>query len=109
MPTTVSKKSGVPARARPKAAGTASRRARRNSTLSRWGNSLGLRIPLEAADRLNLKAGAQVSIEVRGDSMTIRPVRPRKKWAESELLKGVTPQIVGGAIDRGGPVGKEAW
>ena len=80
---------------------------RRHSTLSRWGNSLGLRIPQEAADRLKLKAGVKVSVEVGNGSITIRPVRQRKKWSEAELLKGVNPSMVGGEIDWGGPVGKE--
>src|SRR5437868_3143348 len=80
---------------------------RRTSTVSRWGNSLGLRIPQEAADHLNLRAGGQVSIEVRGDSITIRPVRKRKRWTEAELLAGVTPETAGGEVDWGGPVGKE--
>jgi antitoxin MazE len=77
--------------------------------VSRWGNSLGLRIPQEAADRLNLKAGARVSVEVGDDSITIRPVRPRKRWSEAALLRGVTPAMVGGEVDWGGPVGKEVW
>jgi len=81
----------------------------RDGTVSRWGNSLGLRIPHEAAVQLNLKAGERVRIEVGADSITIKPVRKRKKWTEAELLKGVTPAVVGGEIDWGGPVGKEIW
>ena len=81
---------------------------RRNSTLSRWGNSLGLRIPQEAADRLNLKPGARVSVELGADSITIRPVRAVRKWTEADLLKGVKPDMVGGEVDWGTPVGKEA-
>lgn len=81
----------------------------RDAMVSQWGNSLGLRIPREAADQLNLKAGERVSIEIGSDSLTIRPVRRRKKWTEAELLKGVTPEMVGGEIDWGGPVGKEVW
>ncbi|MFI5380059.1 MAG: AbrB/MazE/SpoVT family DNA-binding domain-containing protein, partial [Tepidisphaerales bacterium] len=46
----------------------------RDATVSRWGNSLGLRIPREAANRLKLKAGAQVSVECGDDCLTIRPV-----------------------------------
>lgn len=89
----------------------ASKRApmRRASTLSQWGNSLGLRIPQDAAERLKLKAGAQVSVEVRGDGMIVRPTRAAKRWTEAELLKGVTPDNAGGEIDWSGPVGKEVW
>lgn len=79
----------------------------RNRRVARWGNSLGFRIPQEAADQLNLKEGEEVSIEVHKNSMTITPAR--KKWTEDELLKGVTPDMVGGEIDWGGPVGKEVW
>ena len=79
----------------------------RNSTISRWGNSLGLRIPQEAAEQLKLRAGGRVRVEVKSGVMTITPLR--KKWTETELLKGVNPDIVGGEIDWGGPVGKEIW
>lgn len=80
---------------------------RRDSTLTRWGNSLGVRIPQGAADRLKLKPGVQVSVEVGPNAITIRPLRPRRKWSEAELLKGVTPAMVGGEVDWRGPVGRE--
>ena len=77
--------------------------------VSRWGNSLGFRISKEAADRLQLCDGATVNVFIGTDSLTIRPVRTRKKWTEAELLKGVTPETAGGEIDWGDPVGKEVW
>jgi antitoxin MazE len=94
-------------RAAPKRAMTV---AARSGKVARWGNSLGVRIPQEIANRLKLKAGAHVSIEAGPDSLTIKPAKPpRKKWTEAELLKGVTPDKVGGEVDWGGPVGKEIW
>jgi antitoxin MazE len=82
---------------------------RRKSTVSRWGRSLGLRIPQEAVDQLNLKAGEQVSMELAEDRITIKRSRSGKKWTEAALLKGVKPEMVGGEVDWGGPVGKELW
>jgi len=80
----------------------------RNSTVSKWGNSLGVRIPQDAAERLDLKAGEKVHMEVGEDSITIRPVRRRRrKWTLKALLKGVSPRNVGGEFDWGPPVGKE--
>jgi antitoxin MazE len=79
----------------------------RNTRVSRWGNSLGVRIPQEAAERLKLRAGEQVTVEIGADSITIRLAR--RKWSEAELLKGVTPDIVGGEADWGSAAGKEAW
>jgi len=76
------------------------------SKVARWGNSLGFRIPQEGVDRLKLKEGESVKVEVKGDVITIRRATRRKKWTEQELLKGVTPEICGPDLipDR---VGKE--
>jgi AbrB family looped-hinge helix DNA binding protein len=68
-----------------------------------------LRIPRDAAEQLGLRAGERVSVEVGNGSITIRPIRKRKRWTEAELLKGATPARVGGEIDWGGPVGREVW
>jgi len=78
----------------------------RDSKVSRWGNSLAFRIPQDVVDHLNLTDGGHISVEVRGNSFTVRPLR--KKWTEAELLQGVTPDIVGGEVNWGGPIGKEA-
>lgn len=79
----------------------------KSGTLTRWGNSLGLRIPTEGVQQLGLKAGESVSVEIGREVITIRPSRNRKRWTLDALLKGVTPEMVGGEIDWGGPVGKE--
>jgi len=81
----------------------------RHCTLSRWGNSLGVRIPQEAAEQLKLRAGARVSVEVGKDSITIKPLRRTRKWSEADLLKGVTPEAAGGEVDWGAPRGREVW
>lgn len=81
---------------------------KRNCTVSQWGSSLGIRIPREAAKKLRLAAGEQVSVEVAGDAITIRPVRrQRKRWDVAELVAGVTPAKVGGEFRWGKAVGKE--
>ena len=65
------------------------------SKVARWGNSLGFRIPREGVERLKLKDGHSVRVRVKGDTITIRPAKARKKWTEKELLKGITPDICG--------------
>lgn len=65
------------------------------SKVARWGNSIGVRIPQEGVDRLGLKEGESVNVRVKGDTITIRRAKARKKWTEKELLKGVTPAICG--------------
>jgi antitoxin MazE len=65
------------------------------SEVARWGNSLGFRIPQEGVERLKLKAGESVVVQVKEDTITIRRTKARKKWTEKELLKGVIPAICG--------------
>lgn len=100
------RRAGKHASARPAGRGLAGP-VQRNGTVSQWGNSLGIRIPREAAERLRLVAGAEVTMEFGDDAITIRPTRARGKWKLADLLKGVTPAKVGGELDWGRPVGKE--
>jgi antitoxin MazE len=79
----------------------------RTGTISRWGNSLGLRIPSEGVRQLRLRDGESVTLEIGGDRIVIRRTSPRRKWTEAELLAGVTPDKVGGEVDWGRPVGRE--
>jgi antitoxin MazE len=77
------------------------------STVARWGNSLAVRIPHEAAQKLGLTEGSEVSVVVRDESLTIR--RSRTITTLDQLLQGVTPENAGGEIDSGPPVGGEVW
>jgi antitoxin MazE len=63
--------------------------------VSRWGNSLGVRIPQEAVERLHLKDGESVNFEFADGAITIRRAKPRRKYSEAELLKGITPALCG--------------
>lgn len=84
---------------------------RTTAKVARWGNSLGLRIPVEGVKQLRLAEGEAVAIEVQDDCITVRPVRGRghRRWTLEKLLEGVTPEMVGGEVDWGGPTGKEIW
>ena len=39
--------------------------------LRKWGNSVGLRIPSQILDSLNLEENSQVNLEVKGDRLII--------------------------------------
>ncbi|OZG66686.1 Transcriptional regulator/antitoxin, MazE [Bifidobacterium hapali] len=45
------------------------------ATISKWGNSEGIRIPKEIRDRIGLHEGSRVSIDVEGDRIIITPPR----------------------------------
>jgi antitoxin MazE len=79
----------------------------RTGTISRWGNSLGLRMPKEGVRQLRLRDGESVTMEIGGGRIVIRRASPRKRWTEVELLAGVTPDKIGGEVDWGRPAGRE--
>ena len=73
--------------------------------VSRWGNSLALRIPKDIAIRVGLRDGARVDIEAEGDRIIIAPARPR--YILADLLKGMTPEAMRDAFDWGPDKGRE--
>ena len=66
-------------------------------SVTRWGNSLGLRIPKDIAGRLGLSEGARVEVEAEGDRIVIRVGRPRYRL--DKLLADVTPDAMHAAFD----------
>lgn len=78
--------------------------------ISRWGNSLGVRIPKEVANRVGLSDGAQVEIEARQGQVVISPIKPRLRYTLEELVVGVTPEEAHASsaeVDWGPDVGRE--
>jgi len=58
--------------------------------ISKWGNSLGLRVPRDVAAQTGLTEGAQVDVEACDDgSIVVRKAKPR--YSLEELIAGMTP------------------
>jgi antitoxin MazE len=77
-------------------------------SVSRWGNSLALRLPSAVASSLNMREGTQVEIRVEDHSIVITPSKPRYRLAD--LLAGYDPdKHRHGEMDDGGPIGREVW
>ncbi len=75
--------------------------------VSKWGNSLGVRIPKAYAEELGLCEGATVEVKVSGRKLVLEPVRPQ--YTLEELVAGITPKNRHGETDWGRPVGRESW
>ncbi|MDV2996858.1 MAG: Antitoxin MazE [Chroococcidiopsis sp. SAG 2025] len=81
-----------------------------SQTITRWGNSLGLRIPKEIAEQAQLTEGAIACLEVVDGALVVRAVKPRRnRYKLSELLEGITPENLHSETDTGEPVGNEVW
>jgi antitoxin MazE len=73
--------------------------------VSRWGNSLGLRIPKDIASQVGLREGTRVEIEAEGERIVISPAR--RRYTLAELLEGMTPEAMHEAFDWGPDMGRE--
>lgn len=75
--------------------------------ITKWGNSLGLRIPKAVAEQVNLGEGDIVDLTVERDAIVVRPARP--KYSLDELVDRITPRNRHRESDWGGAVGNEVW
>ena len=73
--------------------------------ISKWGNSLGLRLPQALAAHIGVVEGQKVEVRTDGPRLIIEPVRRTYTWAE--ILENVTPAAMGEAFDWGEDVGRE--
>jgi antitoxin MazE len=81
------------------------------ATISKWGNSLALRLPRHVADQVRLAEGTTVELEV--DDGTLKIIPSRKKFKLSELLDGEPARgsntEASTEVDWGQPKGDESW
>lgn len=69
----------------------------------KWGNSLGIRIPKEAAERIGIDQGSEMELNVIGSEsiITLKPKKTRKKYTLEELLSQITPENRHKEVDLG--------
>lgn len=72
--------------------------------LTRWGNSLGLRIPKSLTGRYRLVEGMRVALEAEDDRIVISMP---SRYALDSLLLGMTPEAMHDAFDWGADQGRE--
>lgn len=85
-----------------------------NITISKWGNSLGIRIPSKIADSLDLHAGDQVTCEVKNSGLFVRKEKSTAQiFAEfyGKPFDQITQEDIGSGseLDWGDDVGGEQF
>ncbi|MEO8927013.1 MAG: AbrB/MazE/SpoVT family DNA-binding domain-containing protein [Caulobacteraceae bacterium] len=73
--------------------------------ISKWGNSLGLRLPRALAAQIGVTEGQKVNISAEGAKLTIEAVAPAYRL--EDLLANMTPRAMRAAFDWGDDVGGE--
>ncbi|MEP7325652.1 MAG: AbrB/MazE/SpoVT family DNA-binding domain-containing protein [Gemmatimonadota bacterium] len=75
--------------------------------ISKWGNSLAVRIPRTMLSDLGLVEGDSMEILVENGRLMITPV-PRE-YRLDELVEGITAENQHSETDWGPPQGAESW
>ncbi len=78
------------------------------TVVTKWGNSLAIRIPKALAEQVQVQEGTEVTLSISGDSIVIT-LKKRKKYRLDELLQSMTPDKFHSEIDTGIAVGNEIW
>jgi antitoxin MazE len=75
--------------------------------VTRWGNSLAVRIPKHLAEQTAITEGSEVELGVLDGAVTVRP--KARSYTLEELLDQVTAENRHDEIEWGEPAGKEVW
>jgi len=73
--------------------------------VSKWGNSLGLRLPKTLAAEIGVSDGQKVEVRAEGGRIIVEPVR--KTYSLEQMMENVTPEAMREAWDWGPDVGRE--
>ncbi len=76
--------------------------------ITKWGNSLALRIPKSFALNAKLRQNELVDISIDKEKIIITPIG-EKEFSLDELLEGVSADNLHGEFDTGVSLGKEIW
>ena len=72
--------------------------------ITKWGNSLGVRIPRVLADKIGFYAGTAVDLSIRDHHIIIS-----KGYSLDSMLKDVKAENLHQEISEGPSRGKESW
>lgn len=73
--------------------------------LSKWGNSLGLRLPRALTAEIGVAEGQKVDIRAENGRLIVEPMRETYTWAQ--MLENATPEALSEAFDWGDDLGRE--
>ena len=78
--------------------------------ITKWGNSLGFRIPRGIADSLDIRAGDRLELAPAEGGLLLKKALPKeKRYALADILDCFTPSSAYPEMDFGKPQGEEAW
>ncbi len=79
------------------------------TTIQKWGNSQGVRIPKILLDSINWSENEEVSINIEEDKLVIEKAKTQNRKNIKELFKDYKGEYKPKEIDWGEPEGEEIW
>ena len=79
------------------------------TTIQKWGNSQGVRIPKILLDSINWSENEEVSINIEEDKLVIEKAKTQNRKNIKELFKDYKGEYKHKEIDWGEPEGEEIW
>ena len=80
---------------------------RNETTVSKWGNSLAVRIPQGLAKQARINEGDCLALALQRDGIVLRSAR--RRYELSKLVSRITARNRHRETEWGSPVGKESW
>ena len=78
--------------------------------VTKWGNSLGFRIPRGIAEKMRIEAGDTLELTPSEDGLLIKKAKPQdKRYVLADILDSFIPVTEHTTIDFGKPQGEEVW
>jgi antitoxin MazE len=77
--------------------------------VSRWGNSLAIRIPKSLVDEVGFGEDDQIEIRVESSKLVVARATTREEFTLDELLDQIPEGLQDEEVDWGPPVGREVW
>jgi antitoxin MazE len=77
--------------------------------ITKWGNSLGFRIPRGIADNMDIRIGDTLELAPAEGGLLLKKLLKGKRYALADILDSFTPSSAHPEVDFGKPQGEEAW
>lgn len=74
------------------------------TNISKWGNSLGIRIPHSIIEKIGLSEGESVEITIENNHIVVQ-----KTHTLESLIAKITPENIHSEVDTGSSIGRETW
>ncbi len=79
------------------------------TTIQKWGNSQGIRIPKVILDTVNWEENEQIIISIENDMLVMKKAESKKRKNIKELFKNYKGDYEPIDVDWGNPEGREIW